>query len=247
MNWFPPSKFEERLKETLIPPSLYIRSLFRRALRSGEPELHLLPFLARRDRISLDIGANKGVYSYGLLPHSAAVHAFEPNPKMYKILERWASGLVELHPVALSNCTGQAELLIPRSDKGFSNQGASLSRVKVRGEHGVVGVNAVRIDDLHLPAIGFMKIDVEGFEQEVLLGAAEVLKRDRPNLLIEIEEAHTMMPLSKMIATVCDYGYRCLVLKRGTLTPFEHVDVEIHHRNSPPRADYIYNFIFVPV
>ena len=246
MSWLPPSTFTEKVKRLVIPPACYIRYRYAREMRRGEKEIHLVPFLARKDRISLDVGANKGVYAYAMLAHSAAVHAFEPNPKVFAVLQQWAKDRVQLHQVALSSTSGSADLLVPKTKAGYSNQGASLSAVKVKGEHGTVRIDAVRLDELEMPPIGFIKIDVEGFELAVLKGAAETLRRDRPNLLIEIEETHTAAPLPEMIAEVCAYGYRCLALQRGTLSVFERLDVEAHHRQPRSREDYIFNFIFLP-
>ena len=245
-DWEPPLKFEERLK-ALVPPSARIAYLHAKNLRKGEAELALVPFLANRERISVDVGANQGVYAYAMLPHSRAVHAFEPNPKLFRMLSAWASARCVLHREALSNASGAAELLIPRGHSGgFSNQGASLSAVKVSGDHRKVSVQAVRLDDLALGDIGFMKVDVEGFELQVLEGAAETLRRDRPNLLIEMEERHTGMALPDMVRTVCAYGYDAFALVDGTLTPFGRMDVEARHRKPARPGDYVFNFIFLP-
>ncbi len=244
--WEPPLKFEERLK-TLVPPAMRIAYLHRKNLRRGESELGLVPFLANRERVSVDVGANQGVYAYAMLPHSRAVHAFEPNPKLFRMLSAWATDRCVLHREALSNASGAAELLIPRGHGGgFSNQGASLSAVKVSGDHRKVPVRAVRFDDLGIAGVGFMKIDVEGFELQVLEGAAETLRRDRPNLLVEMEERHTGTPLPQMVRTVCAYGYDAFALVGGALTPFARLDVEARHRNPARPGDYVFNFIFLP-
>lgn len=247
MTWSPPRSFEERLKAALIPPGVDIWRRHRRALAHGEPELRLVPFLANRAKISLDVGANKGVYAYALLAHSAAVHAFEPNPKMFEMLRRWGGTRVHLHQMALGAVVGEAELLVPKSARGYSNQGASLSAVKVAGEHRAVTVKVMRLDDLNLADVGFMKIDVEGFEREVLRGAAETLRRQRPNLLIEMEERHTKTPLNEMVAEVCGYGYACYALVKGSLTPFSAIDIEARHLDPHARRDYLFNFVFLPV
>jgi len=246
VTWTPPLTFEERVKAALVPPQLYIRYLYRKELRRGEQEIRLIPWLADRDRVSLDVGANKGVYSFALLAHGAAVHAFEPNPKLFDVLHSWAKGRATLHRLALSNATGTAELLVPKRKRGYSNQGASLSATKVSGAHGTLRVETARLDDLGIANVGFIKVDVEGFEQEVLEGARQTLLRDRPNLLIEMEEKHTRASLSEMVSQVCAYGYRCYALRHGTLAPFGRIDIERHHRNPPSRRDYIFNFIFLP-
>ena len=238
-------KLEERLK-ALLPPLVRIRYLYRHNLRSGEAELGLIPFLADRRRVSIDVGANKGVYAYALMPYSQAVHAFEPNPKLFRMLSSWGKGRVVLHTEALSNATGEATLRVPFSAKGYSNQGASLSAVKVSGSHGEVPIKAVRLDDMGITNVGFIKIDVEGFEKEVLEGAAETLRRDRPTLLIELEEVHTKTPLAEMVAGVNAYGYSCFVLSHGALTPFDQIDVVARHSKPARREDYLFNFIFLP-
>jgi FkbM family methyltransferase len=247
MSWKPPLTLEEKLKQRFIPPSLYIRYLYAKQLMSGEPEFKLIPFLANKARVSLDIGAHKGAYSFALLKHSQSVHSFEPNPKMFDVLESWARGRVTLHASALSNLSGEADLLVPRRGNGYSNQGGSLSAIKVHGDHGTVRVKASRLDDFGIDNVGFIKIDVEGFENEVLEGARELLLRDRPNLLVEMEEKHTKIPLKDMVASVCAYGYRCIVLQGGSMLSFERFDVKKFHTSPASRKNYVFNFIFLPV
>jgi len=246
-TWTPPESLEETAKRLFVPPPLYARYKYRKELRKGEREIRLVPFLADAKRLALDVGANKGVWTYALLAAGCAVHAFEPNPKMFAVLRRWAKGKAQLHPIALSDASGQAVLMIPKRASGYSNQGASLSADTLGDEaFGSVTVETRRIDDLGLTDIGFIKIDVEGFELQVLKGAAETLARDRPNLVVEMEEKHTKRKLAGMVAEVCGYGYRCLVLRGGVLTDFAELDLAVSHDPKRP-ADYVFNFIFLPI
>jgi len=246
-SWTPPEELEETAKRLFVPPQLYIRYRYAKELRKGEAEIKLIPFLADPKRVALDVGANKGVYTYGLLQAGCReVHAFEPNPKLFGVLQRWAKGQAVLHPEALNDETGEATLMVPRSAAGYSNQGASLSLDKLNGQDfGAVTVKTTRLDDTGISDIGFIKIDVEGAEMAVLKGAAETLRRDRPNLLVEIEEKHTKRKLPEMIAEVCAYGYSCLALKGGVLTEFADLDLARHH-DPKRREDYIFNFVFLP-
>lgn len=248
----PPAKFDEGLKYALVPGPLYIRYLVAKAWRKGEAELRLVPFLADPARVSLDVGANKGIYAHVLARHSRHVYAFEPNPKIFRVLTAWRHRRVTALPYALSNADGGSDLLIPRGARGYSNQGASLSRVKVSGAHAAVPVDARRLDGLGLADVGFIKIDVEGFEREVLEGATATLARDRPRLLIEMEEAHTRRPIEQDLAFVESLGYRGYFLRnRTTLTPLTAFDPEAEHRLSHAsgtgeRRRYVFNFIFLP-
>ena len=69
-GWEPPWTLEERLKFALVPVPLYMRYRIAKERRHGEAEIALLPFLADPARVSLDIGANKGVYAWLLKDYS---------------------------------------------------------------------------------------------------------------------------------------------------------------------------------
>ncbi|MBP7063044.1 FkbM family methyltransferase [Ferrovibrio sp.] len=247
MAWEPPSTFEEKLKYSLIPGSLYIRYRVWKELRRGERELALVPFLVDPVRAALDVGANKGVWTWMLAQHCRQVFALEPNPKPFRVLQRCKPQNAEAWQVAASNATGTAELRIPLGRKGYSNQGGSLNAAKVGASYGSVSVPAKRLDDCGLPPVGFIKIDVEGFEAEVLAGAADLIRRDRPVLVIEMEEAHTRKPIETMVAEVEALGYAAYALRKGQLTHFARLDPETNHRAPPSRADYVFNFIFLPL
>lgn len=62
------SKLSERLKHTLIPGGTYIRYRVAKEMRRGERELALLPRLVDPRGNAIDIGANKGGYTYVLSP-----------------------------------------------------------------------------------------------------------------------------------------------------------------------------------
>ncbi len=248
-TWSPPFTLEERLKYALIPGPLYIRYRAAKEWRRGEREVRLLPHLVDPKRVSVDVGANKGVYTYFLARRSRHVHAFEPNPKLFTVLRRTMgrSPAATLSPLALSDQAGAAELRVPRRASGYSNQGSSLSAVKVPDNFRAVTVQTAPLDDLGISDIGFMKIDVEGFESQVLQGARETIARDRPVLLIEMEERHRRQPIEAAIAEVEAFGYRGLVLRHGHLIDLTDFDAERYHRAPVTHADYINNFIFLPV
>ncbi len=240
--------FEERLKHAVIPAPIYMRYRLWKVRRKGELEFALLPHLVDRSRNAVDVGANKGVYNFALSGLCPRVHAFEPYEKMRRILLRTARPNVTVWPLAASDSSGTAAFLIPRmtSSGRLSNQGGSLNAEKVGADHLSVAVEAARLDDLDLGPVGFMKIDVEGSELAVLAGAGALIARDRPTLLIEMEERHSKLPLADAVAQVEAHGYRTYFLdrRRRCLLPFSQLCPEIHSR--PSSADYVYNYLFLP-
>ncbi len=236
-------RWEERLKHALLPGRLYIRYRAAKEMRRGEVEFRLLPFLVDRGRNAVDAGANKGWYSHYLSRLARQVYAFEPNPKIYAVLRRTAAANVNAFPIALSDRSGESVLRVPFGAKGHPNQGSTLSPRKEIGPFTAVTVAAHRLDDLGLGDIGFIKIDVEGFEHAVLAGGAATIARDRPTLLIEMQEAITGVPIVESLRQVLALGYAGLFVENGRLRPLDAFDPQRHHRLGTP--GYVYNFIFL--
>ena len=229
---------KERLKFFLAPTGLHMANLRRRHLRL-EPELGLLPALVARHRVALDVGANKGVYTHALLRLAAAVHAFEPNPELAPWLSRLRRPRLTIHPVALGDRDGEGTLRIPVGRGGRpSRQGATLATTgRVRRGFVEKRTPVRRLDSLDLGDVGFIKIDAEGFEAEVIAGARETLARCRPVMLIEIEEAHTGEPPALSIGRIESLGYACYALAGGVLTDARLIDLDRAH---------VFNWIFLP-
>ena len=160
------------------------------AARFGEPEIRLLRYLVDPTRAAIDIGAAEGVYAFFLQRLALRCIAFEPNPSSHLGLKRALPG-VEIHEAAVSAVEGDATLRIPVVNgipyAGWGtiepkNQLAELPRHVVDE----IKIRTVRPDRMALGNIGFIKIDVEGHELDVLAGLSELLAKCRPNLLIEI-------------------------------------------------------------
>lgn len=65
-----------------------------------------------------------------------------------------------------------------------------------------------RLDDIRIPEhIDFIKIDVEGYEEMVLQGAADTLRRNHPVLMIEIFDEN----YSRVNTYLYSIGYRCRI------------------------------------
>jgi FkbM family methyltransferase len=153
---------------------------------NGEPELRILHRVCDRSRTALDIGANIGIYTYFLRRHSSKVHAYEPNPELAARLQRLFHD-VTVHNAACSDRMGSLILRIPIENGRAQHELASVSQ-NFEDVHEIVSyqVPAVTIDSEGVNDVGFIKIDVEQHERQVLQGAIKTIRRWRPNIIVEV-------------------------------------------------------------
>lgn len=165
-----------------------------RYLKKGEPdECRFTCDCLAPGQAVLDIGAHKGAFTYWMsrkVGRQGRVYAFEPQPDLANYLKSYADSCryqnITVAPVALSSQKGRGQLVIPSGSLGL----AHLAQTDSGGSDTIVDVPVETLDD-YLDAIraarpiSFIKCDVELHELPVLRGATELLKNDRPVLLIE--------------------------------------------------------------
>ena len=238
-----------RLK--LVAESLFPRTMYARRFRlwvEVEPELRLLPALCRKDGIALDIGANEGFFAFHLLPLAARVVAFEPLPQMLTRLRRNYANRMEIHGVIMSDHEGQGELRFPAGGYMSATIAESNSAALESGRVIETVVAPMRtLDSFNLTNVGFVKIDVEGHEEAVVYGSLKTLKREMPNLMIEIEERHAPGSLHRVSSLLQDIGYCGFYLDGKQLIPIEKFDPHRDQvRQNGKVGRYINNFLFLP-
>lgn len=244
----------KEIAKAVLPASMVAAWQVRRALRgSPEPELRLLPALARGG-LFLDVGANMGGWCGPASRVFAEVHAFEPIPPLAAALRGAVPANVTVHELALSDHEGSGRFAVPIYDGRAVTTRASLERDANTGfdDEAVHEVRLARLDTLTLVDVDAMKIDVEGHEAAVLAGAHETIERERPTLIVEIEERHHPGQSEAIIQSVVSRGYLCCYLHHerverfvpGCLGELQPPDAwPVAGRRS---ADYVNNFIFVP-
>lgn len=233
--------------------------------RHGEVELHLVPHLCRPTRDALDIGAGDGCYVHGLRQHARHVIAFEPLPWLARKLETKfhrdiRRGRVTVRALALSSAQGSSVLRVPVVDGRHIEAGSSLSPA-VAAKHALtrdVPVRTAPLDAAYGGNAGFIKIDVEGHEEEVLAGALRTIRRCQPRLQIEVEESIAPGALARIAAGLRKLGYHGYFVYRRQLLPLERFDPAVMQnpadcpdRTATPErrqrfGDFIRNFLFLP-
>ncbi len=232
---------------SLVAPRLLWRARVRMwKVERIEAELSLVPILCRRAGVSVDIAAACGLYTMHMLGYSRAVYAFEPRPEAASELAKVFHGSrppVQVEAVALSRRSGTAWMRLCLQDLGRSTI-EPTAPVPDSSEVQIIEVPTRCLDDYRLSAVSFIKIDVEGHEEAVLEGAMETLKRDRPSLLIEIEERHNPGACQRVPEMLRGLGYSAHFLLDGRLIPFTEFRLDVH-QNQAGGGKYVNNFVFV--
>jgi FkbM family methyltransferase len=205
-----------------------------------EPEIALLPELLqdRRGRVALDVGANVGIYAYALARLGMRVHAFEPQPYCCTVVDAWAKakGDVTVHNSGVGESEGDLTLHIPIVDGTPVPTRASFQRLEQ--EQTQLRVPVVTLDGIGISDVAFIKIDVEGFELQVLRGANRLLQEWRPILLVEIDRTRLEhSAFDELFLLLSGHGYRSHLYIDGRLQPCGE-----NPWNAPPEY---YNFIFL--
>lgn len=169
----------------------------------------------KKGMVYLDCGANIGNHTiyFAKIAKAAHIYSFEAIPQTYKKLRKnlELNGLlrpknmpsnekydmmpiIETYNYALGAKKGKAKI----SYYDEKNLGSTAVSVSDEGN-----LPMVRIDDFKFRHIDFVKIDVEGFEADVLQGMTELLKKDRPVVWVEIFPEN----LEKVNGILNDMGY----------------------------------------
>ena len=167
-----------------------LNTLFWRGLDSYEPETtRLWLYLSRGATSILDVGAQYGLFALlaAAVNRRATVTGFEPLRPMFDLFERniALNGFSQARAVyaAVSDRAGEVDLHV----NGEDHATASLNPVGRPSRHKVtcVTLEGFLRDSAH-PLPDLLKIDVEGYEAEVLTGMVKLLPEVRPSLIVEI-------------------------------------------------------------
>ncbi len=149
-----------------------------------------------------DVGANIGQHSLFMSLHADQVHSFEPykavSEKLKRHIELNKIDNITLHPVALGNKTEQLDFFAPTGrNQGIGSFDADTVS---KGNVNLGKLELLRGDDYlqqrQLQELALLKIDVEGFEKNVLEGLRGTLDHARPVIVVEVTYGNALSFLS---------------------------------------------------
>jgi len=227
--------------------------------RKHEPETPYLADLLSGAPVCLHVGASDGRHAYVMtqVAPAAAIYAFEPQAFSFQVLKTtlaWHGIRRQVTPIhaAVGDKPGEMVLVTPRKITGrlgraYAFVAETAPTGKARPDLQDTGVELQPTPVITLDAfceargvarVDFIRMDIEGAELMALKGAAHILDRDRPHVLIEI---HPQMLAARFGAEARDVvalftarGYRMFALNGDRLEERHDVVTDV------PWKDYFF-------
>jgi FkbM family methyltransferase len=161
-------------------------------------EMSFLAHFLRPNDVFYDIGANVGAYSILISQHSKCrVFSFEPHPKTFDLLQRNISiqknnQLIQAYNFGL----GEKSSFVK-----FTSNLDTVNHVSSNINEETIEVQINVLDDLNIPIPTSIKIDVEGFEYAVILGAINTITKYKPVIYYE-KNSRVMTPAMCVMANL---------------------------------------------
>jgi FkbM family methyltransferase len=221
-------------------------------------EIALFTALFDSDSCLLDIGANIGNHTLSFSRRVRSVHAFEPNPEIFQRLQ----GNISLNGTtnvfangfALGRQNGLLAFYAPTAKEGPQGTNMGMGTFvceEAPHPHKIINLQVVigdqYIDAQEVPRIDGMKVDVQGFELDVLTGLSRTLERDQPIVWMECSTA-TLKAISQMpqgLRQIIPYAYKLQCFRTNYIGGLIHQTqlVELGDSMDPP---FTGNFVIVP-
>ena len=154
----------------------------------------------------IDVGANIGIYTLlasRYIRDGGQVIAFEPSPielaKLLKTVEWNHLANVTVENLAVGASNEEVSFFESTTGAGALNRIGKPAKANLAFREVIVSCR--RLDDYFqdpAPVMTLMKVDVEGFELPVLQGAADLIQRDMPVIMIEMVDSRSSESSSPM-------------------------------------------------
>jgi FkbM family methyltransferase len=208
----------------------------------GDPGFERLKKMVKESWNIMDVGSNIGTtaLTFAQLASKGKVMAFEPNSRTFKRLSENASlnkkMNISLNNVGLGEKDEQVKLyIIDETNPGMNR---ILNGTSVENVLGSESITIKKLDDFiekeKISRVDLIKIDVEGYEFNVLKGAEKILNEFKPVLFIEVNDANISQNGSsakELISHLQKKGYTIFIadsMQKIDLTlPLQNMHIDI--------------------
>jgi FkbM family methyltransferase len=177
------------------------------------------------------------------------VLAFEANPHVAAFARKVAARNIEVINSALSSRAGRTTLTMPADRKGNPTTELATLEPNAMPEARLISIEVETrpLDDFPVTNCSFIKIDVEGHEEEMLDGASALVAAQRPALMIELVEQFNPGVVARLSRRLAAQSYGGFFLSGGRLRPITAFDPARDQGDTTGRTrEFIVNFLFVP-
>jgi FkbM family methyltransferase len=234
-----------------LEASRFLVRVLRSRYRDHRTELAEFRRHIRRGAIVCDIGANKGSFLYWLARWSAPGRAiaFEPQPDLADMLSRLCTKFslsnVTVEPLAASSSSGTQNFFVP---DGHQPAGSLL---EPSGPSKTIRIKTVALDDYFSEKddVSAIKVDVEGSELDVFVGAERTLRRCMPLIVFECDRHLTSVDrMTETFSFLLGLGYSGDFVSEGKLIPLSSFNLDLHQKIEGEwfwkEPGYCNNFVF---
>lgn len=207
------------------------------ALQANSIMGKLEPYIPK-DECVIDVGAATGHFTHYFSPRCRHVYAIEAEPHVFAQTVKMADSLPNVTPLCFAaGCSLPYISEFYVDDKRLSN---SSFRDLVGGQK--TTLLTMNLDSILFGDVGFIKIDVEGEELDVLTGAEKHMLCS-PNLLIEIYQPYSAYPTELIFSYLFERNYEAYFYSNGQLinvpTALEGVDA-VENRHKEHDGDFLF-------
>ena len=166
---------------------------------SHEPlTTHLMINELKQDMFCLDLGSNIGYYAViesNMIGESGKIFAIEPSPVNFPVLksnlENQKKNNFLAYNIAIGDKNEEMEFIIS-SKSNWSK--IRMNNEKINPEDKIIKIPVKTLDSFvkenNITKIDILRMDVEGFEYNIILGANNVLEKYKPKIFVEIHKMY---------------------------------------------------------
>ncbi|MBK9282900.1 MAG: FkbM family methyltransferase [Sphingobacteriaceae bacterium] len=177
----------------------------------------------KKDFVIVDVGANIGYTALrmaNLSGSSGTVYAFEPDSFNFSKLQEHVKLNPHLNVIPINSGLSSEKTNLKLNIFEEKNRGMNRVSTDDNSNYSIISVNTLDnfSQEFKWEKIDVIKIDVEGYEYNVLKGSAKILKEIRPLLFIEVDDINLKQygsSAKQLINLLHENNYQCVHAKVG--------------------------------